>query len=410
MKIIVLGAGGRGNYYAGYAFRQGFAIDALADRNTALLDKIGAAYGVPPEHRFNDWQDAMEQVGDGDAVIVALPDKLHVEPTLQALSRGAHVLLEKPMATSEEECVRLTEAAEAAGRHLMICHVLRYTPFFSKLRELISGGAIGELVNIELTENVAWWHYAHSFVRGVFRNKQVAAPWILAKSCHDLDILSWLINRPCRSVMSEGGLSRFRAENAPEGAPLRCLDGCPAERECPYFAPRLYLKQINQVSWPTSVLSADDSWPARLQALREGPYGRCVYHCDNDVHDHQSAIFTFEGGVTAAFNMVAFSSENTRILRVFGSRGDIFGHTERAEIRFFDFVRETSEVVPLDTAEAKASGHGGGDALLVDDFLRLVKGETQQVRTSARQSLQSHRMAFAADRSAAEGKRIVLAE
>ena len=198
------------------------------------------------------------------------------------------------------------ETARKRGKVLSVCHVLRYTPFFSKIKELLDKGCIGRLISIQHNENVGYWHYAHSFVRGNWRNSEDSSPMILAKSCHDMDIMLWLAGADCRSISSYGSLTHFKSENAPEGAPYRCMDGCPVQNECPYYAPRLYLTE--NTSWPTSVISADTGIEARTKALREGPYGRCVYRCDNNVVDHQVVAIEFKNDVTAVFTMSAFTN------------------------------------------------------------------------------------------------------
>lgn len=251
-------------------------------------------------------------------------------------------------------------------------------------------------------------HFAHSFVRGVFRNEKVSSPMILAKSCHDLDIISYIMNKKCVSVMSDGGLTHFVHANKPEGAPTHCLDGCPHEKSCPYFAPKLYLTQITDVSWPTTAVTTDTSFAGRYAALQTGQYGRCVYQCDNDVADHQSAVFTMEDGSTASFNLIALSSETTRILRIYGTKGDIQGHLDRNQILLSDFNSKKIIDVKYDTVSSLVSGHGGGDARLVEDFIDAVKGDTRSMKTSGRLSLQSHRMAFAAEKSRKTGQRISL--
>ena len=214
--------------------------------------------------------------------------------------------------------------------------------------------------------------------------------------------------KKCVSVMSDGGLTHFVHANKPEGAPTHCLDGCPHEKSCPYFAPKLYLTQITDVSWPTTAVTTDTSFAGRYAALQTGQYGRCVYQCDNDVADHQSAVFTMEDGSTASFNLIALSSETTRILRIYGTKGDIQGHLDRNQILLSDFNSKKIIDVKYDTVSSLVSGHGGGDARLVEDFIDAVKGDTRSMKTSGRLSLQSHRMAFAAEKSRKTGQRISL--
>ncbi|NLL70289.1 MAG: Gfo/Idh/MocA family oxidoreductase [Epulopiscium sp.] len=409
MKVIILGAGGRGRNYTRYCKQYGVDIVAVADPNTKKLQKLGKDFEISEDKLYSDWKDILEKEKFADAVINATPDKVHYPSTMAALEKGYHVLLEKPMSDKEQECIDMIEKAEEENKILMVCHVLRYAPFFEKLKEIVDSQRIGEIVNMEMTENCAYWHFVHSYVRGVFRNETISSPFILAKSCHDLDLIGYITGKKCISVMSEGSLKYYKKENAPEGAPAFCLAGCPHEKTCPYFAPRLYLKQITQVGWPTETISADTSFAARYEALKKGPYGRCVYHCDNDVNDHQSTIFTMEDDTIVSFNMTGFSSENTRTLRIFGTKGDIRGHLELGELEIYDFLTQEKETIKVDY-KTIISSHGGGDARLVKAFIDAVTSgsDGSDLKTSARLSLQSHLMAFAAEKSRKEGKRIYL--
>lgn len=406
MNVLVFGCGGRGKTYARYAAEHGLRIVAAADPRQDRLDAFGAEFGLPQDALYTDWQQALNEQS-ALALINTTPDRVHYTTTMAALKKGLHVLLEKPISPDKQECIDIINFAEQQQLLVMVCHVLRYAPFFEKLHQLIQEGAIGQLTNLVMTENVASWHYAHSFVRGIWNREDQASPFILAKSCHDLDLIVYLTGKNCRSVMSEGLLGHFTAENAPPGAPAFCLDGCPHERSCPYFAPRLYLKPISYVGWPANVISTDTSYAQRFEALRSGPYGRCVYHCDNDVNDRQSALFMLEDGLLASFNMTAFSSENTRTLRIYGTKGDIRGHLDKGEIEVNQFLDQQRQQITIQT-ETLISGHGGGDTRLLGDFAAALRGQTQGVKTSARVSLQSHLMAFAAEESRRSGKRVMI--
>lgn len=408
MKVIVLGAGGRGSVYSKLCTDIGVEIVGLADPDRSRLEKVATQYSIAQENLYSDWRDVLSKPKFADAVINATTDHLHYESTMKALHHGYHVLLEKPMSPREEECIELVETANKKNLILMVCHVLRYAPFFEKIKEIVENGTIGDILNFQLTENVANWHYAHSFVRGVFRNERISSPMILAKSCHDLDIISYIMDKRCVSVISEGGLTHFTEKNKPQGAPKYCLDGCPVEKDCPYFAPRLYLSQMSHIGWLASAISVDPSFKARYNALKKGQHGRCVYQCDNDVMDHQSAIFTMDDGSTATFNLISLSSENTRILRIYGTKGDLQGHLERNEIKVSNFNTRTTEVVEYDSVPTLISGHGGGDYRLVKDFIDSVNGNVSDMKTTAELSLQSHQMAFAAEKSRKSGKRVII--
>lgn len=410
MRILILGMGGRGHHYLNFALQAGVEIAGLCDNDPVRIRRMREEFGLEGVPSWTDAGKAIEEAENVDAVVNSLPDFFHYDYTLQALAKGCHVLLEKPMATTAEECIGMVEAAEKANRHLMVCHVLRYAPLFEKVKSIVDQGLLGRILNFQLTENVGYWHYAHSFVRGLFSNTSHSAPFLLAKSCHDLDLISYITGKRCVSVMSEGGQFYFKPENAPEGAPERCTDGCPHEKTCPFFAPGFYLKQITQVGWPSNRIAENDSYNARLNALKTTNYGRCVFHAGNNVHDHEACLFVMEDGSTATFNLGGLSTENTRTFKLFGTEGDLEGNLDRNELFLGNYLHGTRAAVDLTETETIMSGHGGGDQRLFNDFVRLVRGEEDSNKGEARLSLQSHLMAFAAAISNEEGRRVYLSE
>jgi predicted dehydrogenase len=405
VEVVVLGAGGRGYHAYGswiLAHPEQIRAVAVAEPDPARRERFARAHGLPTERTFPDHEALFAQGRLAQGLINTTMDGQHVETTLGALATGYDVLLEKPMATTPHECVQLVRAAEGAGRMLQICHVMRYSPFYTALYEALRSGAVGEVMVVDHRENVAFWHQAHSFVRGNWGNSTRAAPMILAKSCHDMDILYWLLDKRVQTLSSFGALTHFRAESAPPGAPLRCTDGCPHWETCPYYAPRLYLRDTS--GWPVSAISIDSSYEARMEALRNGPYGRCVYHCDNDVVDHMTINMLFAGELTVTFTMHAFSHENCRTMRYDGTRASLRGHGGRGELTLYEF--RSGEVRPIPIPET-AGGHGGGDEGLMDAFVRALRGERDSLHSSARDALESHLMAFAAEESRLHGGQLI---
>ncbi len=396
ITAVVLGAGSRGATYAGYAkeFPEALQIVAVAEPRADRRDLLADALGV--DKRFGSWQELLSMPRMADCAFVCTLDDDHTEPAIKAMELGYHVLLEKPMSNNEEECHRIVQTAERTGRALAVCHVLRYTPFYMTLKSLIDRGEVGEITAVNQIENVGYWHQAHSFVRGNWRSTAETSPMLLQKSCHDMDILLWLVGRDCQRVQSFGSLRHFTSENAPEGAPARCTDGCPHAAYCPYYAPRLYM-DMSRTGWPVDVITTDLSEAGRRRALEEGPYGRCVYRCDNDVVDRQVVNLEFEGGAVATFTMTAFSADFSRQLKIFGTAGQITADMGTGQIVLHRFGQE-KKTIPVDTA---SSGHGGGDYGILGDFLHILRhgGES---RTSAKVSLQSHLICFAAERSRKE--------
>ncbi|TFE24704.1 Gfo/Idh/MocA family protein [Cohnella luojiensis] len=402
LKVALIGAGLRGQIYTDYALDhpEEMQLVAVADPNPDRRKKFQDRHGIAEELCFADWRELLAQPKLADAVFVCTQDKMHYEPTMQALDAGYHVLLEKPMSPDPRECIEMGEKAKSRGLIFSICHVLRYTNFFGTLKRLLDEGAIGRLMSIQHNENVAYWHQAHSFVRGNWRNSAESSPMILAKSCHDMDILLWLAGTDCVRLSSFGALSYFKAENAPQGAPKRCTDGCPVADTCLYYAPNVYLTE--QDSWMAWAISDDPSYDARLKALQEGPYGRCVYHCDNDVVDHQVVNMEFANEVTAVFTMTAFTQDCTRTLKLMGTTGEIRGAMEKNEIEIIRFGSDKPEIISLEVAGGH-QGHGGGDGGLIRDFVNLAReGGKRNGLTSASASVQSHLMAFAAEKARVE--------
>ena len=403
ITAVVLGAGSRGEIYGSYAlaYPEELKILAVAEPKADRREKFAKEHGIPEENRFASWKDLLEKPKLADAAFVCTLDDAHLEPALLALEKGYHILLEKPMSNKEAECIAIEEAAAKAGKTLAVCHVLRYTPFYQTIKGLIDGGAIGEITALSQIENVAYWHQAHSFVRGNWRNSGETSPMILQKSCHDMDILLWLAGKNCKKVSSFGSLRHFTPENAPAGAPQRCLDGCPHAQECLYYAPKLYL--TGKTDWPVDVLTTDLTSEGITKALREGPYGRCVYHCDNDVVDRQVVNLELEDGVVCSFVMSAFTANSTRQLKILGTKGHIQADMSKREIWLWPFGGSAYQV-PM---EETTSGHGGGDYGLMRDFLHVLR-EGGESRSSARQSLQSHLICFAAEKSRLEGRIVEL--
>lgn len=409
VEAVLVGGGNRGRFtYGGYALRRPdrLRIVALAEPVADRREAVAAEHGLPAERVAADWRTLLSRPALAPVAIVATGDTDHVGPALAAIASGHHVLLEKPIAPDPADCLRVVDAAERAGRILQIGHVLRYTAFYEKVHEIVASGRLGEIVTLDMKEHVAHWHLTHSYVRGKFRNRRIAAPIVLAKTCHDLDLMAWLVGRPASRVASFGSLSHFRPAQAPAGAPERCTQGCPVQERCPHDAVRFYLGPGDDVAriWPWTDLGLDPSREARRRALETGPYGLCAYRCDNDVPDHQVLALEFGGGITATFTLHGLATHERRTIRISGTLGELRGVFQEGVI---DVTRHGSLETERHGVEASLAGHLGGDEGLLGHFTDVVaRGAASEVRASGRVSLESHLIGFAAEQARLE-RRVV---
>jgi len=323
------------------------------------------------------------------------------------LDRGYDILLEKPISPDPMECIAIEKKANQLGRKITVCHVLRYTAFWSAIKDLLDSGELGKIVAIKHSENIGNFHMAHSFVRGNWRNKETSAPIILAKSCHDLDILLWLTGSHCTKVSAFGSLSYFRESNAPAGSSDRCST-CQAAANCRFEAKKMYFPVLGQ--WPADVVCLKQTEEALMEALETGPYGRCVFRCDNDVCDHMSIVMEFENKVSATFSLTAQTSACHRNIHIMCEDGELIADDETNTIHIRKHVSSQADsfeerIVHIRT---NGTGHGGGDWGVIKAFTDSLKdGETESI-SSISKSTESHMMAFAIEQSRLTGTTVSL--
>ena len=397
MKYIIIGAGNRGMTYGKLAKERGISIAAVAEKRHDRLESAGEYLNVPEAMRFADADTLLSKEKLADAAIIATQDRDHYGHVMQALKQGYDVLLEKPISPDPKECMEIEETANRLGKTVTVCHVLRYTPFWGSIKEILDSGELGKVVAIKHAENIGNFHMAHSFVRGNWHKEADSAPIILAKSCHDLDILLWLTGSHCKKVSAFGSLSFFREENAPEGSSERCLD-CPEAGKCRFDAWRAYQPALGK--WPADVVCLEQTEEALREALRTGPYGRCVFRCDNDVCDHMSILLELEGGVTVTFSLTAQTSDVHRTIHIMCQHGEIEADDLDGRITVTHFRANQLEAPNTRTLYANDynSGHGGGDSGILDDFTdTMLQGGSS--RSSISQSTESHLMAFAIEQA-----------
>jgi predicted dehydrogenase len=408
ITVAILGAGGRGTLFAQIIrdLNHLGKVVAVAEQRDAYRERLAREHGLPREAVFTDWKEFVKQPKMCDAVIVATMDREHVEPAVACLDKGYHLLLEKPMATTLADCAAIAAAQRRSGKVVAVCHSMRYNKAFSKVKEIVDSGRIGRIVSLDQIEQVAWWHQAHSFVRGNWGNESQSSFMLLAKSCHDIDYIAYLIGKPCVRVGSFGSLSYFTRDNAPPGSAERCTDGCPVEPTCPYSAIKQYVQAQDLTVWPPDVVSPVHTREAHLEAIRTGPYGRCVWRCDNDVVDHQVVAMEFEGGVTATFTMTAFTQSGGRKLRVHGTKGDLAFDEDTVTVR--TFADNNIEKIVIGR---EGGGHGGGDSRIVRCWLEALKRDDPTlILTDAQESLRTHTIVFAAEKARREKRTVQVAE
>jgi len=408
LKVEIIGAGGRGVAYAENIklMPEKFQVVGVADPIEKRREDMRKGLGLPEEAGFKSWEELFAKGKIADIAIIATQDNGHYEPALKAIELGYDLLLEKPVAQTAQECIDIATAAEKKGVRVLVCHVLRYTPFFKTVKELVMNGAVGEIQSILQVEAVGNSHQSHSYVRGDWGREEEATPMLLAKCCHDLDIIQWLLDKPCQKVSSFGELSYFIPENAPEGAPKRCIDGgCPNEETCPYHYKKVYLRKTSNKffryavarGYAKSFIATDEEV---LEGLRNTNFGACVFHANNTVVDHQVVNMQFEGGATASLTMNAFN-KGGRYIRIFGTKGELYANVSDTEITVYDFeTKEHRKVEVMETEESIVGGHGGGDKGIIEELYDYMSGNyTGYCAADIATSVKNHLIGFAAEKA-----------
>lgn len=383
---------------------KGIKIVALCDTDKSKLQLAKKNLDLDDSALYDSDEKFFARGKIADILFVCTQDALHFSHAIKGMKLGYDLLLEKPIATSIKECDLILKTAHETGRKVFVCHVLRYAPFFNEIKNEIRSGNYGKVITISMTENVAYWHQAHSYVRGNWRNDKQSTPMIIAKCCHDLDLLSWFIDDKCISVSSNGELSVYKKENAPEGCARMCLD-CKYIKDCPYSAEKIYIKDRAEkgfLEWPCDIIVNEPTVEKLYDALKTSPYGRCVYKCDNNVVDHQIVNMQFKNGATAQLTMTAFSQDCYREIHVHCEKGEIYGNMKDNKL-FCNIFGKESKVIDVNIVADSAYGHGGGDWRMIDDVLSVYSGKEAKNLTTIDNSMQSHYIGFNAEISRRNG-------
>ena len=412
VDAVLVGAGQRGREaFGAFALRNPDLLRfvAVAEPNAERREHFARQHGIPADRCFASWTELADRGPLAPLAFNTTQDRDHYSSALALLAAGYHLFLEKPMATSPQECLAIREAALRHQRMIQICHPLRFSPFYQRIQELLRSGILGRILSISMAENIGYWHYAHSFVRGNWSRQSTSGPLMLTKCCHDMDIATWLAGAPATSVSSHGSRQFFRRENEPDGAADRCLAGCQAAPTCAYNASAAYLTEQPREDWPYSVVSLDPHPEVRLKALLEGPYGRCVFRCDNDVVDQQALVATFPNGQLLDFTVRATSYHLHRTIRIQGTRAELNGHFEKNEIQILPHrqgIDPTPQPLIFHT-EPLAGGHGGGDEGAARNFLRCYReNDVTSLRESLDIAVAGHLLAFAAEDARVQGRSV----
>ncbi len=402
LKVVVIGAGNRGETYTTIMSNMPdkFQVVAVAEPIESRRQNIQQIHNIPDELCFEYDHELLAQGKLADVAIISTMDRQHFEPAMKAISLGYNILLEKPVSPEPAECELIANHAAKHGVKIVVCHVLRYTPFFITLKQLILEGKVGEIVSINHEECVGNVHQSHSFVRGNWGNTERSSCMLLQKSCHDMDILQWLLDKKCKKVQSFGSLTHFCRKNAPANAPEYCIEGCSQAETCPYNAVKLYLDDKNNDWFRTTCARVTNPTDEDIErALRTTQYGKCVYKCDNDVVDHQTVNMLFEDNITVTFTMNAFN-KGGRHIHIMGTKGEIHGDMRSSEkpIQLFDFETRQTYDIALRTGDDITSGHGGGDEGIVESIYDYFNGDDSNISVSdIRTSVDNHLIVFAAE-------------
>lgn len=406
LSVSIIGLGGRGGDTYGNLVNKDkdhFVINSLCDVKQSKLDRFGREFGVEENNLFDNEDDFFAK-RRSDILIIATQDHDHVRHMMKAMPLGYDILLEKPITDKKSECNKLLRMQKKYGNKVLVCHVLRYAPAFVKAKEMLDSGIIGKLILINALERVTYWHQAHSYVRGNWRRREDCTPMIMAKCCHDLDLLQYYAGSECESVSSYGDLTYFKKENAPDGCADRCVD-CKYQDTCPYSAKDNYVKRFEFSGspadmWPYNIIADAPLTKEKLmKAITDGPYGKCVFKCDNDVVDNQIVNMQFTNGVRATLTMTAFTKDMGRRMVFFGTKGQLILDEVEDTIVYkpFDYTKENT-VIDLSKVTDNGYGHGGGDYQLVKDLYDIVLGNKEQT-TSLAHSVESHLMGICAEKS-----------
>ncbi|MHB1453424.1 MAG: Gfo/Idh/MocA family protein [Saccharofermentanales bacterium] len=403
LKIVIIGYGSRGYLFSEMIKSSSYLckVVGVADTNSNRRAQAKAVSNLEDDMIFESAEVLLSQPKFADIAIITTMDREHYGPVISAMKKGYHILLEKPMAVTLEECEEIERVQQETGVIAAVCHSLRYNKVYETAKKMIDEGKIGEIVSIDQMEGVGDVHFTSSYVRGNWGKTDESSFMLIAKASHDIDLMSYFVNRKCEKVTSFGGLSYFRKENKPENTPEYCIDGCPKQMTCQYCSTKIYMQNT---AWRYVFDLKDDTSVENY--LRTTDYGKCVWGCKNDAADHQVVNFEYEGGITGTLTVIAFHPGD-RHTRIFGTKGIIECGYYQRNVDLYEF--DTCNRTAVKVSEPFNGSHGGGDALVLENLCTAVRtGNDEMILTNIQQSLASHRIVFAAEKARIENRIVEL--
>jgi predicted dehydrogenase len=406
LRVAVIGAGVRGTNLARKLISSGFhvLITAVAEPDDEKRKSFAAEFGLTGEALYTGWEELIKKHTGCDAAIIATLDNQHAGPAVGCLNLGWHILLEKPLADTLEDCKLIVKTQRERNKIVAVCHTLRFMEGYLRVKQILSDGAIGTLIHVEHMEAIGNMRFAHNYVRGRWASVKNNTFLLLHKCSHDIDYINWLFTERCLRVSSFGSLKYFTAVNAPQGSTKRCTDGCPLTDTCPYSALRIYVN-ASLDEWPAREVSSIRTTEGHLNAVKNGPFGLCVWHADNDVVDHQVVMMEFEGGATATCTLTGYSASNGRRIRLQGTLGEMLFDEAVGTISVKRFADGKDEIIKIN---APGTYHPE-DQTIVNEWLSSIMNSTA-VTVDASEALRTHAVVFAAEISRTENRRIEMSE
>lgn len=407
LKVILIGAGLRGMIYTDVmkTLSDKFEVVAVAEPVESRRNYIKEKHNLSDDMCFSDYKEILALGKIADVAIISTMDLEHLDASIEAIKLKYDLLLEKPIAPNAKDCKLITDCAIENNVKVVICTVLRYTDIFIKLKEIIDSGKIGKIMSINHEECVGNVHQSHSFVRGNWGNAEKSSEMLVQKSCHDMDILQWLIGKKCKKVQSFGTLSYFTRENAPEGSPEYCIEGCPVGDSCPYNAVKLYLEEKDN-SWfrPAAAKEHNPDDEMVKSAISNTQYGKCVFKCDNTVVDHQTVNLLFEDDITVTFTMNAFN-KGGRYIHIMGTKGEIRAAIDNeSPIEVYNLENGEKEIFDIVGKDGMSGGHAGGDMGIITSLYEYLTGTYKgKSIPEISESYYNHLITFAAEEARKKG-------